>query len=160
MKKLMITIFALVFLFTLSCKKEKTNNLSDNTLLNLVNSYRVNGCNCGGTDMSPVDMLRWNSLLEKAATDHSKDMNTNNYFSHTGQSGSSAGDRISAAGYNSATWGENIANGYTTEEAVIKGWINSEGHCKNIMNGNFTEMGIGRDGNYWTQVFARPSNKK
>ena len=50
---------------------------------------------------------------------------------------------------------ENIANGYASEQSVMNGWLGSEGHCKNIMNGSFKEMGAGREGNYWTQILAR-----
>jgi uncharacterized protein YkwD len=81
-------------------------------------------------------------------------MNKNNYFSHTGLDGSSPGDRITRVGYNWRAYGENIAKGYTSEQAVMNGWLQSEGHCKNIMSSNVKEMGVGRDGNYWTQVFA------
>ena len=104
--------------------------------------------------MPPVAAVVWNDKLAKAAYDHSADMKANDYFSHTGLNGSTAGQRITAVGYTCKTYGENIANGYTTEQAVMTGWLNSEGHCKNIMNGNFKEMGAGRQDNYWTQVFG------
>jgi uncharacterized protein YkwD len=52
------------------------------------------------------------------------------------------------------TYGENIANGYGTEQAVMTAWLASEGHCKNIMSSSFKEIGAGREGNYWTQVFG------
>jgi uncharacterized protein YkwD len=81
-------------------------------------------------------------------------MNANKYFSHTGLDGSNAGQRITLAGYTWAAYGENIAMGYSSEQAVMNGWLNSEGHCRNIMNGKFKEMGAGRDGNYWTQDFG------
>ncbi len=64
-------------------------------------------------------------------------MKTNNYFSHTGLNGSTAGQRITAAGYTWSAYGENIANGYSSEQAVINGWLGSEGHCKNIMSAEF-----------------------
>lgn len=129
-------------------------NVNKATLLQLVNNVRKAGCNCGNTKMPPVAPVAWNDRLAKAGYDHSVEMNANNYFSHTGENGSSPGQRISAAGYAWKTYGENIAKGYTTEQAVVNGWINSEGHCKNIMNGKFKEMGAGRAGNYWTQVFG------
>jgi uncharacterized protein YkwD len=52
------------------------------------------------------------------------------------------------------TYGENISNGYKTEQSVIEGWIKSAGHCRNIMNPNVKEMGVAREGDYWTQVFG------
>ena len=98
--------------------------------------------------------MSWNSQLEQAALTHSNDMYANNYFSHAAQDGSKAGDRIDDAGYRWRNYGENIAFGYRSEREVIRGWILSPGHCKNIMNKSFKEMGVSRVGDYWTQVFA------
>lgn len=131
-----------------------TFNVNKAVALQLVNNVRQTGCDCGGEYMPPVAPLSWNDQLATAAYNHSKDMNTNNYFSHTGLDGSGPGDRIRRTGYNWRTYGENIAKGYQNEHAVINGWITSPGHCKNIMNGNFKEMGMGREGVYWTQDFG------
>jgi uncharacterized protein YkwD len=123
-------------------------------LLNLVNEARGRGCNCGNEYFPPVSPVYWNDKLEIAAVNHSNWMAKNNYLSHPEDNGSTAGDRIKAAGYTWRTYGENIAAGYPTEEEVIQGWLKSEHHCKNIMNGNFKEMGIAASGSFWTQVFA------
>lgn len=129
-------------------------NVNKATLLQLVNDVRSKGCTCGTTVMPAVGTLVWNDQLGKAAYDHSVDMKANNYFSHTGLNGSDPGQRITAAGYVWTSYGENIANGYTSEQAVIDGWLGSEGHCKNMMDGDYKDMGVGRDGNYWTQEFG------
>ncbi|MEU8683124.1 peptidoglycan DD-metalloendopeptidase family protein [Streptomyces sp. NPDC048611] len=50
--------------------------------------------------------------------------------------------------------GENVAKGYESAEAVMKGWMSSPGHRANILDRDFTKMGVGRVGDYWTQVFA------
>jgi uncharacterized protein YkwD len=164
--KTLVCVLSVLILF--SCKKENndsegskppptpggTNTTNEAQLLSLVNNVRKAGCTCGTTVMPAVPELTWNDLLEKAATDHSIDMNTNNYFSHTGLDGSNPGQRITRAGYTWRAYGENIAKGYTSEQAVMDGWLKSEGHCKNIMSRNVKEMGVGRDGNLWTQVFA------
>jgi len=50
--------------------------------------------------------------------------------------------------------GENIAWGYDTSEAVVNGWMNSEGHRSNILNGNYTDIGIGYNNGYWVQNFG------
>lgn len=99
--------------------------------------------------------------LDTAARRHSLDMATNNFFSHTGSDQTSAGDRANAAGYHWYTWGENIAAGYPTAQAVMDGWMNSPGHRANILNPNFRDIGIAavthagsRYGIYWTQVFG------
>jgi uncharacterized protein YkwD len=130
------------------------NNVNQATLLQLVNNVRQSGCTCGSTIMPPVSAITWNIRLETAAFNHSNDMYINDYFNHVGLNGSSAGERITAAGYIWITYGENIAKGYTSEQSVVAGWINSEGHCKNIMNASFREMGVGRAGSYWTQEFG------
>ncbi len=126
-------------------------NVDKGIALQLINNVRQTGCNCGSEAMPPVAPITWNDQLALAAYNHSKDMRDNNYFSHTGLNGSTPGDRIRNAGYNWRTYGENIANGYPNEQAVINGWLNSPGHCRNIMNGSFKEMGMGREGSYWTQ---------
>jgi uncharacterized protein YkwD len=125
-------------------------------LLTLVNTTRKSGCTCGSTKMAPVPVVGWQKQLESAAIKHSQDMEKQNYFSHTGKNGSSPGDRITAEGYKWRTYGENIALGYPDAPAVVAGWIKSEGHCKNIMNENFKEMGVGRSGSYWTQILSTP----
>lgn len=170
-----LSIVAILSVITFSCTKEDlpANNETGNTgsgnggttpdivynvskskMLQLINNVRKAGCNCGTTSMPPVAVVTWNDKLAKASYDHSVEMKVNNYFSHTGLNGSNAGQRITAAGYTWKTWGENIAKGYATEQAVVSGWLSSEGHCKNIMGANFKEMGVGRSENYWTQVFG------
>ncbi|HMG67023.1 MAG TPA: CAP domain-containing protein [Chitinophagaceae bacterium] len=129
-------------------------NVNKADMLQLINNVRAKGCTCGTTVMPPVAALVWNDQLAKAAYDHTADMYTNNYFSHTGLDGSDPGQRITAAGYSWNSYGENIANGYATEQSVMNAWLNSEGHCKNIMNSGFKDIGAGRDGNYWTQDFG------
>ena len=104
--------------------------------------------------MPAVGVVAWSDQLAKAAYDHSVDMNKQGYLSHTGLDGSNPAQRITAAGYHWSTWGENIAEGYSTEQIVINAWLGSEDHCKNIMNGVFKDIGVGRDGNYWTQDFG------
>ncbi len=133
---------------------ETTFNVNGQELVNLVNKYRTEGCRCGGEQMPAIGTITWNETLAKTAYLHSKDMNDQNYFSHTGKDGSDPGIRMERQSYDWRTYGENIAKGYTNEQAVVEGWIDSEGHCRNIMNPNFEEMGVGREGEYWTQVFG------
>jgi uncharacterized protein YkwD len=166
MKKSLLIFAILIGATLISCKKKKdedpaptqntpTTGIDKNKLLELVNNLRTTGCTCGSTNMPKVATVVWHDLLEQSATAHSKDMEAKKYFSHTSQDGKNPGQRLTAVGYVWTTWAENIANGYTSEEAVIEGWKNSEGHCKNIMNANMTEMGVGRSGNYWTQIFGK-----
>jgi uncharacterized protein YkwD len=78
-----------------------------------------------------------------------------NYFSHTSPTYGSPFDMMKTFGITYHTAGENIAYGYPTPESVVNGWMNSEGHRKNILNSSFTEIGVGyvSNGNYWTQMF-------
>jgi uncharacterized protein YkwD len=157
------TMFFLPLIFALitSCTKDSASSVPDSTstlnktiLLQLVNGARKKGCSCGGTHYSPAPALTWNDQLEKAAYNHSNDMFQNNYFSHAGSDGTSSGERINRAGYSWKYYGENIAMGYLTEKEVVDGWLSSPGHCSNIMNKNFKEMGVAKVGNYWTQEFG------
>jgi uncharacterized protein YkwD len=123
-------------------------------LLRLINDVRKKGCSCGGTWFGPASPLAWNDALEKAAAAHSKDMKEHRFFSHVNTEGDDAGTRLSNAGYAWKTYGENIGMGYPTEKDVIDGWLHSAGHCRNIMNKTFQEMGVAREGDYWTQDFG------
>ncbi len=157
---LFLPLFAASCNDTASTTPNPTNSVgatgvNETKILQLVNDLRRQGCNCGATAMPPVATVTWNNLLANAAFDHSKDMEQKSYFSHTSQDGRNPGQRITAKGYQWSTYGENIAKGYANEEAVVQGWQRSEGHCRNIMNGNFTEMGVGKSGDYWTQVFGK-----
>jgi uncharacterized YkwD family protein len=95
--------------------------------------------------------------LTKVAQVKAEDMATNNYFSHTSPTYGSPFDMMKQFGINYSHAGENIAMGYSTPEKVMEGWMNSEGHKKNILNPNFTEIGVGftTNGNYWVQEFAK-----
>ena len=108
-----------------------------------VNQARSVGLVCGSTPYGPSPPVSWSENLAMAAYLHSEDMVLNNFFSHTGSDGSSAGERISRQGYPWRTYGENIAVGYPTVSSVIQGWLGSEGHCRNLMNPAFTEIGAG-----------------
>ena len=123
-------------------------------LLALVNNARAKGCRCGGKYYKPVPPLTWNNRLERAAQKHSRYMRRRNVLGHAGQGGSDAGRRISAEGYDWISYGENVAAGYGSDEATIKGWLKSKGHCKNIMSPKFKEMGMASSGQFYTQVFG------
>jgi uncharacterized protein YkwD len=132
--------------------------------LRIVNAYRSAGATCGSRgSFAPAGALTLNSRLTSAAYGHSADMAANNYFSHTSLDGRSMVDRINATGYDWSTVGENIAAGYGTMQQVVDGWMASDGHCANLMNPRFTEMGLAcaRNANstyriYWTQNLGRP----
>ncbi|SHO56925.1 CAP domain-containing protein [Vibrio quintilis] len=136
---------------------------TQSALLAAHNTARSEGRNCGSTYYPAAPALTWNCKLATAAARHNTDMATNNIFSHTGSDGSTMDERISDAGYNASWWGENIAAGYSSVDQVMEGWLESSGHCSNIMNQNFTEMGADKRtaagsaySVYWTTDFGRP----
>ncbi|MGW1747699.1 sigma-70 family RNA polymerase sigma factor [Streptomyces sp. NPDC002092] len=96
--------------------------------------------------------------LEKAAQGHSDDMAARNFFDHTNPDGLDPGQRITAAGYKWSTYGENIAQGQQTPQAVMESWMNSPGHRANILNCSFKDIGVGvhngPGGPWWTQDFG------
>lgn len=99
--------------------------------------------------------LQADTSLSNVARTKSGDMAQNNYFSHTSPTYGSPFDMMRDFGVSYNTAGENIAKGQPTAEQVVNAWMNSEGHRKNILNKNFTHIGVGhnRNGDYWTQMF-------
>ncbi|MED0704089.1 MULTISPECIES: CAP domain-containing protein [Aeribacillus] len=93
--------------------------------------------------------------LSKVAREKSLDMQRNKYFSHTSPTYGSPFDMMKKFGISFRTAGENIAMGQRTPEEVVNAWMNSSGHRQNILNPNFTHIGVGyvENGNYWTQMF-------
>ena len=105
--------------------------------------------------------LTMNSTLTAVAQAHAADQASVDTMSHTGTDGSDAGTRIVRSGYPTHAWGENVAGGYTTPDAVMAAWMNSPGHRANILNSTFTQIGIGlayaADGTpYWAMELGRP----
>ncbi|GAA0413334.1 MAG: CAP domain-containing protein [Bacillota bacterium] len=99
--------------------------------------------------------LKVDTELSKVAREKSKDMATNGYFSHNSPNYGSPFDMMKQFGISYKTAGENIAKGQRTPQEVVNAWMNSEGHRANIMNANFTHIGVGyvEQGNHWTQQF-------
>jgi uncharacterized protein YkwD len=132
-------------------------------MIALVNQARASSRMCGSTFYNAAAALQWNSKLFNAAAGHSTDMAGNNYFSHTSLDGRSFDQRISAAGYAWTAVGENIAAGQNTVAQTMTSWLNSPGHCANIMNGSYTEIGVSCVSSssssypsYWTMDLGRP----
>jgi uncharacterized YkwD family protein len=99
--------------------------------------------------------LKVDLTLSKMAREKSRDMSANGYFSHTSPTYGSPFDMMKKYGISYRYAGENIAMGQRTPEEVVKAWMNSEGHRKNILSPNFNYIGVGyvSQGNYWTQEF-------
>lgn len=131
-------------------------------VLVLVNEARAQGGNCGTAGSFPASgPLTWEAHLTCAARVHSQDMAVNDFFDHTNLQGNGPGWRLDQAGYQGGGWGENIAAGYPDPNAVVQGWLDSDGHCSNMLNPDFSLIGVGYAydagssyGNYWTQTFG------
>lgn len=105
--------------------------------------------------------LKLNTSLANVAKVKAEDMRDNNYFSHNSPQYGSPFDMMKSFGIQYSYAGENIAAGQKTPEEVMKSWMNSPGHKANILNKNFTEIGVGLAkggsyGTYWVQQFIKP----
>jgi uncharacterized protein YkwD len=131
--------------------------------LQLVNDLRASPQRCGSRAMPPAMPLRLSSRLNAAADAHARDMARHRYFEHQDREGRTPADRVRASGYAEIRVGENIAYGALSTDDAIAGWLKSPGHCENLMDPNFRELGIafareqGAAANvYWVQVLAAP----
>ena len=97
----------------------------------------------------------YNAKLSDVARIKAQDMKDNNYFDHTSPTYGTPYEMMTQFGIKYTAAAENIAQGYPTPEAVVDGWMHSAGHRANILDPEFTQIGIGyvADGNYWTQMF-------
>jgi len=146
------------------------------TILKVINNARLEArdCNDGHGMVGPSVALTWNNELYASAYEHSNDLAQSDTFSHMGSgttsdvTGSNSGkaskfnDRIAENGYTNYTiLGENIAGGQESIETALKAWLASPAHCTNIMEKDFTEIGVAVVANsdstygiYWTQNFG------
>jgi uncharacterized protein YkwD len=131
-------------------------------ILEQLNVFRSQSQTCGGTSYPAVPPLTMNAELRLAARLHSQDMADQNFFDHDSLDGRTFMDRINDAGFTGGCpCGENIAAGSSTASATMTQWINSPGHCSNMMGSGYTTVGIGYGynasssyGHYWTQDFG------
>jgi uncharacterized YkwD family protein len=147
-------IIMLVFIFVRPIPYQGRFTPEAQSILNLVNEERLkNG-------LSP---LKLNRRLCFMATDKAADMRDKNYFDHTSPTYGSPFKMMNDYGIYYSMAGENIAAGPFTSEGVMSAWMNSPGHRANILNGAFTELGVGyvtggAYGVYWVQEFILPQN--
>ena len=135
-------------------------------VLALSNEARANGADCGVYGMyDPAPPLSYDPLLTCSARYHAIWISEND-FSHDspgGDLGDAMDERVSSAGYEWRMVGENIAAGQTTPKEVVQAWLDSDGHCANLMEPGFTELGVAYMfnpsdlyGHYWAQNFGTP----
>ncbi|MBA5959772.1 CAP domain-containing protein [Pseudomonas lactis] len=130
-------------------------------LLDLINTARAEPRQCGSQAFTATAPLSWNDTLAGAANSHTRNMANGNFFDHLDPDGRTPGDRAELAGYIAKNIGENIAAGLDTPRKVVDGWLASPGHCANLMNPQFRELGAAYAmdpksdaGIYWTGLFG------
>lgn len=130
-------------------------------LLVQVNAARAKPRLCGRQRFAAARPLAWNAALGAAAQGHSKAMAYGNYFAHRDPDGELPADRARAAGFRGRQIGENIAAGQGSPSKAMAGWLASPGHCANLMNPMFTQVGAAYaadsrsdEGVYWTMLFG------
>jgi uncharacterized protein YkwD len=133
-------------------------------VLELVNEVRAGGTRCGARSFGAAPPLQLSGTLDGVAAEHALDMARHDYFEHVDLDGRSPADRVRATGYREKLVGENIAYGPESADEVVAGWLHSTGHCENIMDPRFVEMGLAlapgqgaRRGLYWDQVLTEPA---
>ncbi len=126
---------------------------SDRTFAGMLNSVRA----VNGSEPVFVD-----THLVAAAQGHADDMFTRDYFSHINERDAhlrTPADRAVAAGYGSGFVAENIGWGYSDEESVLVGWVESPGHQANNIDPRFEDFGLAKAGTgsnqYWVLMLGR-----
>src|SRR3989344_9102251 len=87
--------------------------------------------------------LQTSEKLSEAAQMKAEDMIARGYFSHTGPDGETPWSWLNKVSYKYALAGENLAKNYYDSELLVKAWLNSPSHAQNILNGYYTDIGIG-----------------
>ncbi|WP_407291512.1 CAP domain-containing protein [Stutzerimonas zhaodongensis] len=139
----------------------KDSQTEGKMLLDELNRARGQARQCGGTDYAAAPPLGWNTTLATVAETHSRAMANGNFLSPLDKDGRTPGDRAELAGYIGTQVGQNIAAALDRSSKVVEGWLASPGHCANVMNPRFSEMGAAYAvdpqsdaGIYWTATFG------
>lgn len=177
-KKRKLLVFVINFVLLASCAPSKEGHIViqenrylqcvppstiQKNMVKLVSDVRNSNRSCGKKMFSPAGKVKWNDELAMAALNQARDMAMSGVLSHTGLDGSSVGDRVEKRGYSWLIVAENIAAGHQTSEAVISVWLESPGHCANLMKPGIKEIGAAcfrnpesKYGTYWALVLASP----
>jgi len=165
-KPFKVLVFALVFLQCLSLililgmpQTKIFAVISENSLVRLTNEARSKSSLLG---------LSWNESLTKAAELKAEDMLSKGYFAHNSPQGTTPWYWIQEAGYKYHFAGENLAMNFTSSESVSDAWLKSPSHRANILNSNYSEIGIavksgkinGKETTVVVEFFASPSGAK
>lgn len=140
-------------------------------VIHLINEIRSQGCYCGDTYHPPADALVWSEDLAKAADVHVRDMIVNGYFAHRSPDNKSAFSRVADITDSFRDIRENIARGQPSDIDVMMAWMESPGHCANIMQPQTTHVGLavrtgaevanshGTTAPYWTMKLGKATRE-
>lgn len=153
----LFVVLALILIADISLisRTTQTSAVASSELKMLTNEYRKE---------SGASLLVENSQLTMAAEAKARDMAERSYFSHQTPEGEDPWVFLDRVGYPYTIAGENLAVNFNKSTTVTTAWMNSPAHRANILNGEFTEIGIGiapgiykgRQATFVVQFFARP----
>ena len=124
--------------------------------LALTNQARTQARQCGGVAYPSAPPLAWDTQIESAARVQSNYQSQIRTMTHSGPGGSTLADRVTSTGFAWRSIGENVAWNYSSASEALQGWLNSPGHCANIMNPRYTVVGWVTVDGYDTMDLARP----
>ncbi len=153
-----LIILAILLLFA-TAGYSQTEKIDLQELLISTNQQRAKYGKKATKKRPGCEPLTWNETLAEAARVQANYLLKKKKLTHTGSNGSSVDSRVKKLGYNWRFVGENLAKGQETIDEVIKSWMLSPGHRKNILNPDYKEFGaavvMDKDGQLiWAQVFG------
>ena len=126
----------------------------ESQFVDAINAVREHGCQCGGKYFSPVNDVKYNGLLSESASIHAQDIRGQRRLNHYSSRGLNIGERVGRVGYRWAVVGENLAFGHESINEVIEAWIDSNTHCRLLMDKRFKDVGFAKIGPYWVLHFG------
>lgn len=161
----LILVVIIIFVGVLVCEKIYTepkmfeSHIDPQKVLSLTNQYREN---------NGLPALKYSPLLENAAKLKAEDMLSKHYFAHESFNGTGLDYWLKKSGYRFRVAGENLSSDFYTEEGVVNAWMRSEIHRENILDKDFTEIGLASLGGRITnadtvivvQIFGDPINAR
>ncbi|KAJ1930705.1 hypothetical protein IWQ60_000103 [Tieghemiomyces parasiticus] len=120
------------------------NNLNMHKMLDLINHERT---------QNGVPAVSYEPRLTQDANHHSGYQSRVGTMTHNDSNGNTL-SRLVEAGIDAVACGENVAYNQSDEDEVMVAWMNSPGHRENILNPDYTHVGVSHINGYWTQVFA------
>lgn len=135
-------------------KTQIKNSLENDLILFKINEVRSKGCYCGRKWMEAAPDLTWNDTLFRSAESYAKHLKKNNAFSHISADGKDIGKRLDEFNYPWQYVGENLGEGQSDFDEVLRDWIKSRTHCRMLMNPLMKEVAVANYKGYWVQHFG------